>query len=358
MPLAWLTQPSKSADRTQLQIALARQAQLTKPPGSLGALEDIAVRLASLQGCERPALDRVRIAVFAGDHGVAEEGVSAFPQSVTVEMVRNFARGGAAINVLARSLGASLEVVNVGTVTDPGELPGVLQHRIAPGTANFCRAPAMTQGQLAQALAAGKAAAERARVDDIQMFIGGEMGIGNTTAASALAAALLRQPAAELVGRGTGLDDPGVRRKARVVEQALALHAAELRDAVAILRCLGGLEIAALTGAYLRCAQLGIPVLVDGFISSVAALQATHILPAASTWFFYAHQSAEAGHARILSHLRARPLLHLDMRLGEASGAAVALPLLRLAVALHNNMASFSEAGVSGATERVSTEAL
>ncbi len=350
MPLAWLTQPSKSADAAQQQAALARQAQLTKPPGSLGALEDIAVRLAALQGCERPQLERVRITVFAGDHGVAAEGVSAFPQSVTVEMLRNFARGGAAINVLARSIGAGLEVVNVGTVTDPGELPGVIHCGIAPGTANFCRAPAMTQTQMTLALNAGKAAAERARVDDMQLFIGGDMGIGNTTSASALACALLRRPATELVGRGTGLDDPGVLRKSRVVEQALALHAPALRDAVAILRCLGGLEIAALTGAYLRCAQLGVPVLVDGFISSVAALLATRLAPAASAWFFYAHQSAEAGHATVLAQLDARPLLNLGMRLGEASGAAVALPLLRLAVALHNNMASFSEAGVSGAT--------
>ena len=349
MPLAWLTQPSKPVDTAQQQAALARQARLTKPSGSLGALEDIAVRLAALQGCERPQLEHVRITVFAADHGVAAEGVSAFPQSVTVEMVRNFARGGAAINVLARSIGASLEVVNVGTVTDPGELPGVIHIGVAPGTANFCREPAMTQAQMTEALAAGKAAAERARVDDMQLFIGGEMGIGNTTSASALACALLRRPATELVGRGTGLDDEGLLRKSQVVEQALALHAPELRDAMAILRCLGGLEIAALTGAYLRCTQLGIPVLVDGFISSVAALLATRLLPTASVWFFYAHQSAEAGHARVLTHLEARPLLNLGMRLGEASGAAVALPLLRLAVALHNNMASFSEAGVSGA---------
>lgn len=350
MSLAWLTQPSKPIDTAQRQAALARQSQLTKPPGSLGALEDIAVRLAALQGCDRPQLERVRIAVFAGDHGVTAEGVSAFPQSVTVEMLRNFARGGAAINVLARSIGASLEVVNVGTVTDPGELPGVIHSGIAPGTANICREPAMTEAQMTLALAVGKTAAERARVDDMQLFIGGEMGIGNTTSASALACALLQQPAAELVGRGTGLDDAGVLRKSQVVEQALALHAPALRDAVAILRCLGGLEIAALTGAYLRCAQLGVPVLIDGFISSVAALLTTRLTPAASTWYFYAHQSAEAGHARVLTHLEARPLLNLGMRLGEASGAAVALPLLRLAVALHNNMASFSEAGVSGAT--------
>jgi nicotinate-nucleotide--dimethylbenzimidazole phosphoribosyltransferase len=349
MPRTWLTETCKPVDAAQQQAAVRRQAQLTKPPGSLGALEDIAVRLASLQGCAQPQLERVRIVVFAGDHGVAAEGVSAFPQSVTVEMVRNFARGGAAINVLARSLGAGLDVVNVGTVTHPGELPGVLHAGIAPGTANFCREPAMTETQLTQALDAGKAAAERARVDDMQLFIGGEMGIGNTTAASALACALLQCPAAELVGRGTGLDDAGLLRKSRVVEQALALHAPLLQDAVAILRCLGGLEIAALTGAYLRCAQLGVPVLVDGFISSVAALLATRILPASCAWFFYAHQSAEAGHAKVLAHLAARPLLNLGMRLGEASGAAVALPLLRLALALHNNMASFSEAGVTGA---------
>jgi nicotinate-nucleotide--dimethylbenzimidazole phosphoribosyltransferase len=207
----------------------------------------------------------------------------------------------------------------------------------------------MTESQVLQALDAGKAAVERARAADAQLFIGGEMGIGNTTSASAMACALLDLPASALVGPGTGLDDQGILHKSRRVTHALALHALALRDPLAILRHLGGLEIAALTGAYVHCAQVGLPVLVDGFITSVAALLATRLQPAAADWFFYAHNSAEPGHVKILAAIPARPLLHLDMRLGEASGGAVAVPLMRLAVALHNSMASFSEAGVSGA---------
>lgn len=316
MSLAWLTQPGKTTDTALRQVALAHPSQLTKPPGSLGALEDIAARLASLQGGKRPRVEHVRISVFAGDHGVVEEGVSAFPQAVTVEMVRPFARGGAAISVLARSLGARLEAVNVGTVSDPGALPGVIHAAVAADTASLCRGPAMTEDQMARALTTGRAAAERAHDDGMDLFIGGEMGIGNATPASALACAVLQRPAAEWVGRGTGLDEAGVRRKAQVVGQALARHAGELHTIVDILRCLGGLEIAALTGAYLRCAQLGIPVLLDGFISSVAALLALRLAPAAGAWFFYAQQSSEAGHASVLADLKARA----PVESGHASG--------------------------------------
>lgn len=344
---AWLCGPAARPSESHRQEALARQAQLTKPPGALGELERLAVHLAALQGTARPSLERVRIVVFAADHGVAEEGVSAFPQAVTVEMVRNFARGGAAISVLARALGATLEVINVGTVSDPGPLPGVLDQRIAPGTANFRRAPAMTAAQLAAALKAGAQAAERARQDGVQLFIGGEMGIANTTSAAAVACALLGLPGAALAGPGTGLDDAGVKRKAAVIDDALALHRASLADPLAALRCLGGFEIAALAGAYVRCAQLGVPVLVDGFIASVAALCARRLCPGVEPWFFYGHNSAEPGHKQVIAALGARPLLHLGLRLGEGSGAAAAVPLLRLACALHNEMATFAEAGVS-----------
>lgn len=348
----WLQARAQQVDDVCAENARARQARLTKPPGSLGRLEALAARLAGLQAKACPSLERVHISVFAADHGVAAEGISAFPQSVTVEMVRNFARGGAAINVLARALGATLEVVNVGTATDPGALPGVLGRRVAAGTANFCHAPAMTEMQLSAALDVGREAAERAHAAAAQLFIGGEMGIGNTTAASALACAVLELPASALVGPGTGLDARGVQRKARVVETALARHRSLLSDAtsmpLAALRYLGGLEIAALTAAFARCAQLGVPMLIDGFIVSVAALLATRTTANAAAWYFFAHQSAEPGHMHVLHALGAEPLLNLGMRLGEGSGGAVAVPLLRLACALHNEMATFAEAGVSG----------
>lgn len=348
----WLQARAQHVDAACAENARARQARLTKPPGSLGRLETLAARLAGLQATACPSLDRVHISVFAADHGVAAEGVSAFPQSVTVEMVRNFARGGAAINVLARALGATLEVVNVGTVTDPGALPGVLGRRVAAGTVNFCHAPAMTEMQLGAALDVGREAAERAHAAAAHLFIGGEMGIGNTTAASALACAMLELPVSALVGPGTGLDVRGVQHKARVVEAALAHHRSLLSDAtiapLVALRCLGGFEIAALAAAFARCAQLGVPILIDGFIASVAALIATRAATNAAAWYFFAHQSAEPGHAYVLHALEAQPLLNLGMRLGEGSGAAVAVPLLRLACALHNEMATFAEAGVSG----------
>lgn len=348
---AWLQSCAQRLDDASAETARLRQATLTKPPGSLGRLEEIAIRLAGMQRAPRPSIERVWVTVFAADHGVAAENVSAFPQSVTAEMVRNFARGGAAINVLARALGGTLEIVDVGTAIDPGPLTGVISRRIAPGTANFCRAPAMTEDQLVAALDAGRVAAERAHAASAQLFIGGEMGIANTTAASALACAVLGLAPAAVAGPGTGLDVRGVAKKAQVVEAALSRHRPLMGDAVApltALRCVGGFEIAALVGAFARCAQLGIPVLVDGFIASVAALYAARATPGAADWYFHAHESAEPGHAHVLRALEARPLLSLGMRLGEGSGAAVAVPLLRLACALHNEMATFAEAGVAG----------
>ncbi|MFZ5557497.1 MAG: nicotinate-nucleotide--dimethylbenzimidazole phosphoribosyltransferase [Pseudomonadota bacterium] len=351
MSAPWLYTPAAPVDEAAAQAALARQAQLTKPPGALGRLEDLAVRLAGLQGRERPAVDRVRIVVFAADHGVAAEGVSAFPQAVTMEMVKNFARGGAAISVLARALGAELEVVDAGTLCDPGPLPGVVSHRAGEGTANLAREPAMTPGQLTVALEAGHAAAMRARAAGAELFVGGEMGIANTTAAAALACALLDESPATLAGPGTGLNPAGVARKAAVIERALTLHGAPLAEPVEALRRLGGFEIAALAGSFVTCAQIGLPVLVDGFICGAAALMAARQCPGAAHWFLYSHASAEPGHRRMLAALDARPLLDLGLRLGEGSGAALAVPLLRLACALHAEMATFAEAGVSGKSE-------
>jgi len=343
----WLD-PVAAPDADAEAQARARQARLTKPPGSLGQLEALAIRLAALQGSPRPTVDRVWISIFAADHGVAAEGVSAFPQAVTGEMLRNFAGGGAAISVLARALDATLEVVDLGTVNDPGELPGVRRAIIAASTANACTQPAMTDAQLQAALAAGAASVHAARAAGAQLFIGGDMGIANTTAASALGCALLGLPAAALGGAGTGLDAAGVAHKVRVIERALARHA-DATTALERLRRLGGFEIAALAGAFLAAAQAGLPVLVDGFIATVAALAAVQLQPACRPWLLFAHRSQEHGHARVLAALEATPLLDLGLRLGEGSGAAVAVPLLRLACALHNGMATFEQAGVSGA---------
>lgn len=343
----WWLNPCRAADPQVRAEALARQQQLTKPAGSLGRLEQVAVELAALQGRLKPALDQVWISIFAGDHGVVAEGISAYPQEVTGQMLLNFVSGGAAISVLARQLQAHLEVVDLGTVNLALDLPGVRHERIAPGTANFAREPAMTFEQGEQALAAGRASALRAVQAGSRLFIGGEMGIGNTTAASALACALLGCPATELSGPGTGLDAAGVRHKAEVIEAALALHAEVTRDPLQALLHLGGLEIAALVGAYLACAQEGVAVLVDGFICTVAALVAVRINPSCREWLLFGHRGAEPGHRRVLAELGGEPLLELGLRLGEGSGAALAVPLLRLACDLHGQMATFAEAAVA-----------
>ena len=348
MSLDWLSVPCQNVDGRSEQLAREHQAQLTKPPGSLGALETLAIRLAGLQHTARPAVQQVWISVFAGDHGVAVEGVSAFPQVVTGEMVRNFANGGAAISVLARSLGAMLEVVNLGTVNDPGELPSVRRAIIAPQTQNFCERPAMTMAQLDAALRAGAESVAAARDAGAQLFIGGEMGIANTTSAAALACVLLGELPTRLAGAGTGLDAAGIDHKAAVIARGLARYAAD-DGALTWLCRVGGFEIAALVGAYIAAAQRGLPVLIDGFITTVAALAATRIHPGCRAWMFFGHRSRERGHAQTLAALNADPLLDLGMRLGEASGAATAVPLMRLACELHSRMATFAQAGVSGA---------
>ena len=262
-------------------------------------------------------------------------------------MVKNFANGGAAINVLAREIDAPLTVVNLGTVVEAEELPGVRNRIIGPGTANFAQGDAMTEAQLEAALQAGREMAELGVDNGMQLFIGGEMGIGNTTAAAAIGCALLGVDADSMAGPGTGLDAGGVSHKARVIDAALQRHAAVLDSPGAVLRVLGGFEIAALAGSYIHCAQAGVPVLVDGFISTSAALCATRLCEGAADWLLYSHASAEPGHAALLQALDAEPLLDLGMRLGEGSGAAVAVALLRQACALHNEMATFAEAGVS-----------
>lgn len=343
----WLNIQAARPDESARRAAERRQATLTKPPGSLGYLESVAVDLAACQASEQPSLERVHITVFAGDHGVALEQVSAFPQAVTAEMVRNFAAGGAAISVAADAIGARLAVVNLGTVGDTDDVTEVTNRHLGPGTHNLATEPAMTADQLVRALDEGWQAVERAGATGLQLFIGGEMGIANTTAASALACALLDASPTDLTGPGTGLDAEALPHKLRVIQRALDLHHGACDSPIETLRCLGGFEIAALAGAYLSCAQQGIVVLVDGFISSVAALVAVRVCPEARDWLMFSHTSAEPGHQHVLDALHARPLLDLSMRLGEGSGAATAVPLLRLACRLHGQMATFADAQVS-----------
>lgn len=330
-----------------MAAARARQGQLTKPAGALGELETLAITLAGWQGRAQPSLERVHISVFAADHGVAEERVSAFPAAVTEEMIKNFVRGGAAISVLARALGATLEVINLGTVGQT-VIPGARHANLGPGSSNFVHGPAMSDAQLTGALSEGRQSVERALSAGARLYVGGDMGIGNTTAAAALGCALLSARPETLAGPGTGLDAHGVAHKAAVIRRALERHSQRLRTARDALQRLGGFEIAGLVGAYVRCAQLGLPALIDGFIASAAALAASRMRPGAEAWWLFAHRSAEPGHAAILRALKARPLLDLGMRLGEGSGAAVAVPLLRLACELHAGMATFADAGVPG----------
>jgi nicotinate-nucleotide--dimethylbenzimidazole phosphoribosyltransferase len=343
--MSWYTQAPASINEEAVESARAHQLTLTKPLGALGALEDVAIKLAGFQGKVKPELKRVFISIFAGDHGIAAKGVSAFPQAVTTEMVKNFASGGAAISVLAQQLNAQFEVVNLGTLFEVEPHPQIVNARIAAGTKDFTEEPAMSSEQLQQAMQEGQAAAERAKESHSQLFIGGEMGIGNTSSATALAASYLNLPANELVGLGTGISQEQLPLKVALISQALERHVSS--EPMAQLQNLGGFEIAGLMGAYIRCAQLGIPVLVDGFISSVAALMAVAINPEVRQWLLYSHESAEPGHQKVLKALQGKALLSIGMRLGEGSGAALVVSLMQSAVALHNEMATFEQAGVS-----------
>ncbi len=309
--------------------ALRRQAGLTKPQGSLGRLERLAAWLARWQRREVPRLDRVEILVFAGNHGVTAQGVSPFPPEVTAQMVANFAAGGAAINQLARVAGAALRVVELAGLAPCGDIS---------------RGAAMTGAEFLQAVAVGQAAVE----PGIDLLCLGEMGIGNTTAAAALCAALFGGGGAGWAGRGTGLDDAGLARKVAVIDRALALHGGTLADPLQAARRVGGFELAALLGAALAARHHRIPVLLDGFVCTAAVAPLARLNPRGLDHARASHRSAEAGHRALLSALGQDPLLDLGMRLGEGSGAALAVPLCRAACACHAGMASFDEAGVSG----------
>jgi len=321
-------QAQPTPDAAATAAAAARNGQLTKPPGALGRLETLAIWYAGWRGDGRPRLERPQIIVFAGNHGVAARGVSAFPAEVTAQMVANFRAGGAAINQLAKAAGASLDV-----------------HALAleRPTADFTAAPAMTEAEVVAALATGWQAVDAAA----DLVVVGEMGIANTTAAAAIAAALFGGAASDWTGRGTGVDDTGLARKSRIVADGLKRHAAVLADPLMVLACLGGREIAAMAGAIAAARAARIPVILDGFICTAAAAVLESAAPGALDHAVAGHVSAEGAHAALLARLGKEPLLNLGLRLGEGSGAALAIAVLKAAIACHSGMATFAEAGVA-----------
>jgi nicotinate-nucleotide--dimethylbenzimidazole phosphoribosyltransferase len=327
--------------------ALRHLDTLTKPPGSLGRLEELAVRWSALTG-RPPRVTTPVILTLAADHGVVAEGVSAYPQSVTAQMVENFLRGGAAVNVLARQVGARVVVADFGVTTPLGTPAGLVVRRVAGATRSMARGPAMTTAQAVEAVEAGAELAEEAIAAGADLLGTGDMGIGNTTAASAITAAITGAAPEAVTGRGTGIDEAGWRRKVDVVRRALDVNAPDPADGLDVMTKVGGFELAGLAGVVLAGAAHRVPVALDGFIAGAAALVAVTLVPAARAALFASHRSAEPGHAVALRHLALEPYLALDMRLGEGTGAALFVHLARAAAAVYSEMATFKSAGVDG----------
>lgn len=339
-------------DRSDTDVLPRARAALdakTKPPGSLGRLEDLAARLAVVQGTLEPSVDPARAIVFAADHGVADAGVSAFPKAVTAEMARNFARGGAAVCVIAAANGIEVRTVDVGVDADLSAVEGLVHEKVRRGTANLAHGAAMTHEDVDAALAVGRRAVVDAVEAGCRAVCLGEMGIGNTTSAAILTGALTGTGADVVTGRGTGVEGAAFEAKRALVAGVLARVAPLADDPLELLREAGGLEIAALVGAMMEAPAHGLATVVDGYIVTAAALVAVRLRPELRNTLFYAHRSAEPGHAAALEALGAEPMLDLGLRLGEGSGAVLALPLLRGAAAVLRDMATFESAGVSGA---------
>jgi nicotinate-nucleotide--dimethylbenzimidazole phosphoribosyltransferase len=344
--LADLRIPSPDADAAA--AAATRQAKLTKPPGSLGVLEALSVRLAAMTGRLDPPLADAVVFTLAGDHGVAAEGVSAYPQAVTGQMVGNFLAGGAAVNVLARELGARLVVADLGVAADLPDAPALRRLRVRAGTDNLALGPAMSRAEAAAAVAAGRRLVREELAAGLDVALTGDMGIANTTPSACLVCHFTGLDPAQVVGRGTGVDDAGLARKVAVVGRALEVNADAAGDPLGALAALGGFEIAGLAGVILEAAAHRRPVLLDGFIATAAALAAAALAPGCREYLVAGHRSQELGHAAALAALGLRPLLDLDLRLGEGTGALLALPVLRAAVRVLDGMATFEEASVSG----------
>lgn len=331
-----------------LAAAEERQNQLTKPPGSLGHLEAVGNRLSAIAGtCPPPVPEPAVIGLFAGDHGVHAQGVTPWPQEITVQMMLNIAAGGAAINVLGRAAGASLVITDIGVATDVPEHPGIRHRRIRPGTADFTQGPAMPPDEARAAVEVGIQTALEAIDDGARCLLTGEMGIGNTTPSSALIAVFTGADVAQVTGRGTGADDDMMRTKVAVIERGIALHQPDPQDALAVLGAVGGLEHAALAGFILGAAARRVPVILDGVIACSAALAAVAFHDDVRGYLISGHAGAEPGIQAAVRHLGLHPLVDLNLRLGEGSGAAVALPMVQSAARILGQMATFAEAGVS-----------
>ena len=334
-------------DEEAIAQAQARQDQLTKPQGSLGRLEELSIQLAGIQGKPRPQISHKAIITMAGDHGVVAEGISLYPQQVTSQMVNNFLRGGAGINVIARQVGARVIVVDMGVATELEPDAQLLSKKVAPGTQNMCLGPAMTSKQAVKAIETGIEIVAAEVTKGLDIVVTGDMGIGNTTASSAICAVMTGKPVAEVTGRGTGIGDKQLGHKTELIDKALALNRPDPKQPLDVLAKVGGFEIGGLAGVMLAAAAYRIPVVVDGFISGAAALIATALSPRLKDFLIAGHVSAEAGHRLLLKYLGLKPLLDLDMRLGEGTGAALGIFLAEIAARILSDMSTFAEAGVS-----------
>ncbi|NTU98015.1 MAG: nicotinate-nucleotide--dimethylbenzimidazole phosphoribosyltransferase [Chlorobiaceae bacterium] len=337
----------RPADLSLGQAAQAHLDDLTKPRGSLGRLEEIAMKYVLATDCTKPLLKKKKICCFAADHGVAIEGVSAYPPEVTPQMVYNMLGGGAAINVLTRHAGIDLDVVDMGVNHEFPDIPGLVKKKVRPGSSNMASGPAMSEGDTLQALLTGAELAAEAHGAGYHLLGTGEMGIANTTPATALYSVLLDLPVETITGRGTGIDDRRLEHKKTIIRRSIAVNAQRCTTPFSILAALGGYEIAAITGFILGAAACRVPVVADGFISSAGAVAAVRLCPAAGDYIFFSHLSNEPGHRVVMEKLSARPILDLDLRLGEGTGAALSMQIIEAAVKVYNEMATFSSAGVS-----------
>ena len=338
----------KPLDERAMAEARARQDNLTKPPGSLGQLESLSIQVAGIKGDPRPRIVHKVIFTLAGDHGVVREGVSAFPSEVTPQMVYNFLRGGAGINVLARHVGARVVVADLGVAAELKRHPDLKDKKVAKGTRNMTEGPAMSRKEAIRSIEAGMELVDEELGRGVDILGTGDMGIGNTTASSAITAVITGADVALVTGRGTGLNDEEWKRKVRVIEKALQVNRPDPEDGIDVLSKVGGYEIGGIAGVILSGAGHGIPVVIDGFISGAAALIAASLCPQVKSYLIASHQSVEKGHQVILQHLGLKPLLNLDLRLGEGTGAALGISLTEASLKILDEMATFAEAGVSG----------
>jgi len=337
----------RPVDETLYEVAQKHLDNLTKPPGSLGRLEEFARRLVAITKNRNPLLDKKVVFTFAGDHGVVQEGVSAYPKEVTTQMVFNFLRGGAGINVLARQAGAEVIVVDIGIDHDFGEVEGLMKMKVVRGTRNLLKGPAMTRRDALRCLDVGIKLANGYAKEGYTIFGTGDMGIGNTTPSSAIASVLTGRPVSEVTGKGTGISDESLQRKIRVIEDAIRFNKPDATDVVDVLSKVGGAEIGGIAGLILGAASNRIPVVIDGFISTAGALIAYGIEPKTKDYMFAAHNSVEIGHKAMLEKMGLKPILDLDLRLGEGTGAALAMMLIEAGLKIYREMATFGEAGVS-----------